>query len=64
MRRGRDGGRKKKLEKKEKTDDYSGSYVIASSRPPERRWLETLYARANFLTFAKLSLSPSLSGLS
>ena len=22
---------------KEKTDDYSGHYVIASSRPPERR---------------------------
>ena len=27
-------------EKGEKTDDYSGHYVIASSRPPERRPLE------------------------
>ena len=26
-------------EKREKTDDYSGYYVIASSRPPERRTL-------------------------
>ena len=26
--------------KKEKIDDYSGHYVIASSRPPERRPLE------------------------
>ena len=26
--------------KKEKTDDYSGHYVIASSRPPEHRPLE------------------------
>ena len=51
MRKGRDGGktgkkkREKKREKKEekkgkKTDDYSGHYVIASSRPPERRPLE------------------------
>ena len=26
--------------KKEKTDDYSGHYVIASSRPPDRQPLE------------------------
>ena len=33
-----EGGRKKK----EKTDDYSGHYVIASSQPPERQPLERL----------------------
>ena len=33
MRKGRDGGNGKK---KEKTDENSGHYVIASSRPPER----------------------------
>ena len=32
MRKGRDRG----YGKKEKTGDYSGHYVIASSRPPER----------------------------
>ena len=49
MRKGRDGGKKqngknggKKTggKKKEKTDENSGHYVIASSRPPERRPLE------------------------
>ena len=46
MRKGRDGGNGKKTgkekngEKKEKTDENSGHYVIASSRPPERRPLE------------------------
>ena len=42
MRKGRDGGKTKKKggKKGEKTDDYSGHYVIASSRPPERRPLE------------------------
>ena len=43
MGKGRDGGEKKlekNGEKKEKTDDYSGHYVIASSRPPERRPLK------------------------
>ena len=44
MRKGRDGGKKKKAgekgEKKEKTDENSGHYVIASSRPPKRRPLE------------------------
>ena len=41
MRKGRDGEEKKNGGKKgEKTDDYSGHYVIASSRPPERRPLE------------------------
>ena len=39
MRKGRDGG-KKREKKGEKTDDYSGHYVIASSRPHERRPLE------------------------
>ena len=34
MRKDRDRGEKR--EKKEKTDDYSGHYVIASSRPPEQ----------------------------
>ena len=47
MRKGRDGGngkktgeKEKKREKKEKSDENSGHYVIASSRPPERRPLE------------------------
>ena len=45
MRKGRDGEKngkngKKKREKREKTDGNSGHYVIASSRPPERRPLE------------------------
>ena len=44
MRKGRDGGKKKTGkktgEKKENTDENSGHYVIASSRPPERRLLE------------------------
>ena len=48
MRKGRDGEKKtgKKTEKKktgkkkENTDENSGHYVIASSRPPERRPLE------------------------
>ena len=39
MRKGRDGG-EKTGGKKEKTDDYSGHYVITSSRPPKRRLLE------------------------
>ena len=37
MRKGRDG---KKRGEKKKTDENSGHYVIASSRPPERRPLE------------------------
>ena len=38
MRKGRDGGKKRKKREKrgKKTDDYSGHYVIASSRPPDR----------------------------
>ena len=42
MRKGRDGGKKKREKggKKEKMDENSGHYVIASSRPPERRPLE------------------------
>ena len=47
MRKGRDGEKKtgkkngkKRGEKKENTDENSGHYVIASSRPPERRPLE------------------------
>ena len=44
MRKGRDG-EEKKGGKKEKTDDYSGHYIIASSwlperQPPEQRPLE------------------------
>ena len=39
MRKGRDGGKTGK-KKREKTDENSGHYVIASSRPPERRPLE------------------------
>jgi len=48
MRKGRDGGKKREKKKngkktgkkKENTDENSGHYVIASSRPPERRPLE------------------------
>ena len=42
MRKDCDGGKKREKngEKKEKTDENSGHYVIASSRPPERRPLE------------------------
>ena len=41
MRKGRDGGNgKKKNPEKEKNYENSGHYVIASSRPPERRPLE------------------------
>ena len=42
MRKGRDGGKKtgEITGKKEKTDENSGHYVIASSRPLERRPLE------------------------
>ena len=42
MGKGRDGGNEKKNggKKGEKTDDCSCHYVIASSRPPERRPLE------------------------
>ena len=41
MRKGRDGEKKagKTGGKKEKTDENSGHYVIASSRLPERRTL-------------------------
>ena len=38
MRKGRDGEKREK--KREKTNENSGHYVIASSRPPERRPLE------------------------
>ena len=43
MRKGRDGEKKNRGEKNgggEKMDENSGHYVIASSRPPERRPLE------------------------
>ena len=44
MRKGRDRG-----EKKEKTKENSGHYVIASSRPPERRTLERQKERIFFI---------------
>ena len=51
MRKGRDGGKKK-----EKTDENSGHYVIASSRPPERRPLERrTLAPKSFLSKKDLS---------
>ena len=37
MRKGCDG---EKIKKKEKTGENSGHYVVASSKPPERRPLE------------------------
>ena len=44
MRKGRDGGKKRGGKRggkeKEMTDENSGHYVIASSRPPKRRPLE------------------------
>ena len=71
MRKGRDGGKREKNggKKGEKTDENSGHYVIASSRPPERRPLErrTLApkrARANSLAVSlvctRCYLYPSL----
>ena len=36
MRKGRDGGKKTGKKPSKKTDENSGHYVIASSRPPER----------------------------
>ena len=62
MRKGRDGGKKKRGEKKrekkekkrEKTDENSGHYVIASSRPPERRPLE----RRTLAPILQLHLGP------
>ena len=61
MRKGRDGEkREKRGKKKEKTDENSGHYVIASSRPPERRPLErrTLAPKWNFYD---LQLDPKVS---
>ena len=41
MRKGRDGEKnEEKTKKQEKTDENSGHYVVASSRPPERQPLE------------------------
>ena len=40
MRKGRDGEKTKTGKKEEKTDENSGHYIIASSRPPELRPLE------------------------
>ena len=56
MRKGRDGGKKtgkNGKKKREKTDGNSGHYVIASSRPTERRPLErlTLVPKGNCLLF-------------
>ena len=60
MRKGRDGGKKEKKREKQgkKTDDYSGHYVIASSRPPERRTLErcTLMPKRLMIIVATMSL--------
>ena len=54
MRKGRDGGKKtggkKKREKrKENTDENSGPYVIASSRPLERHTLVPIYEICSYL---------------
>ena len=64
MRKGRDGGKKtgktgkkKKREKREKTDENSGHYVIASSRPPERRPLERRPLAPKVKKFQPLTLS-------
>ena len=51
MRKGRDGEKREKNgggKKREKTDENSGHYVIASSRPPERRPLERQYVFISF----------------
>ena len=59
MRKGRDG-EKKTGKKEENTDENSGHYVIASSRPPERRPLErrTLAPKSD----QKSGLSDNLEG--
>ena len=56
MKKGRD------REKKEKTDDYSGHYVIASSGPPERGPLERrlLVPIASLAAFAAHARDSSL----
>ena len=37
---GKNGGKKREKKEREKTDENSGHYIIASSRPSERRLLE------------------------
>ena len=74
MRKGRDGGKtgktgKKKTGKKkkkktgekkrEKMDENSGHYVIASSRPPERRPLE----RRTLAPISRVSGKSRISGI-
>ena len=68
MRKGRDGGKKRekrgKKKKREKTDENSGHYVIASSRPPERRPLERRTLAPIVKTFMTTDVKPEiLSGL-
>ena len=52
-----EGKEKKRGGKKEKTDENSGHYVVASSRPPERGPLErrTLAPISVFNSFKKIS---------
>ena len=42
-----------------KTDDYSGHYVIASSRPPERRPLERRTLAPKLVSFRDYSATPN-----
>ena len=68
MRKGRDGekngknGEKngKKEKKKENTDENSGHYVIASSRPPERRTLAPIVRETFVHTMYAVVISVSL----
>ena len=69
MRKGRDGGngkngkKKKRGKKKEKnTDENSGHYVIASSRPPERRPLERRTLAPKPVTFFGLPKKTTMTG--
>ena len=57
MIKGRDGEKTEKKtggKEEEKTDDYSGHYVIASSRPPKRQPLE----RRTLAPKDKITLKP------
>ena len=61
MRKGRDGGKTGGKKKREKTDENSGHYVIASSRPPDRRPLERRTLAPKIVKYECMFLQISLS---
>ena len=58
MGKGRDGGKTGKKQKKGKTDDYSGHYVIA--RPNAARWNTARWCQKYIFTDFQLILFDSL----